>query len=138
MGRAIEKVMVQNRFDLYDFASGRIKEEEVRAVEIDAVVDTGATYLCLPPAIIQQLGLPFSHTQEVGTANGPVERRIFDGARITIRERAEVFSVMENDDTTPPLLGYVILEVLDFVVDPRAKELVPNPRHEGKWMADLY
>ena len=138
MGRTIEKVTVQNRFDLYDLASGRIEEEQVRTVEVEAVVDNGATHLCLPPAVVEQLGLPFSHMQEVGTANGRVERRIFDGAKVTVTQRAEVFSVMENDSTTPPLIGYVLLEVLDLVVDTRAKELLPNPRHDGKWMADLY
>ena len=34
-------------------------------------------------------------------------------------------SVMESDETTPPLVGYVVLEVLDFVVDPKSQESSP-------------
>ena len=45
---------------------------------------------------------------------------------------------MENDESTPALVGYVVLETLDFVVDPKANKVIPNPAHEGKWMADLY
>lgn len=79
MGKSIEKVKVQNYGDIYDVSRGRISESEIRTVEIDAVVDTGAIYLCLPPNVIEQLGLSFSHTATVTTANGKVERRIFGG-----------------------------------------------------------
>ena len=45
---------------------------------------------------------------------------------------------MENDQQTPALIGVLILEALDFVVDPKSEALSPNPASEGKWMADLY
>ena len=77
-------------------------------------------------------------TRPVNTANGLVERRIFGSAEITIKGRSEIFSVMQNDETTPPLIGYVILEMLDFVVDPKSQQLIPNPAHDGKWILDLY
>ena len=47
-------------------------------------------------------------------------------------------SVMENDEKTPPLIGYIVLDVLDFVVAPQSEKLIPNPEYEGKWMAELY
>ncbi len=138
MGRSVEKVTVQSFEDILDAARGRIREADIRAIEVEALVDTGATYLCLPPSVIEELGLLFSHMRRVQTANGDVERRIFMGANVTIQGRTEQMSVMENDESTPPLIGYVVLEVLDFVVDPKANRLIPNPAHEGKWVADLY
>ena len=60
------------------------------------------------------------------------------GANVTTQGRTEQMSVMENDESPPPLVGYLVLEALDFVVDPKAKHVIPNPAHEGKWMADLY
>ena len=36
------------------------------------------------------------------------------------------------------LIGYLVLEVLDFVEDPKSQELIPNPAHEGKWILDLF
>jgi len=74
----------------------------------------------------------------VTTANGKVDRRIFDGAKITIRDRAVQMQVMENDENTPPLIGYLILEALDLVVNPKTQGLMGNPEHEGKWVVDLY
>lgn len=136
--QTVEKVTVQNLIDVINAAAGTIDESEIRTVEVEAVVDTGETGLCLPSSVIEQLGLMYSRTRTVTTANGTVERRMFKGADVTILGRNEEFPVMENDETTPPLIGYVVLEVLDFVVDPKSQRLIPNPEHGGKWVSDLY
>lgn len=138
MGKTIEKVKIQNIFDIYNASQGLITESEIREVEIDAMVDTGATYLCIPPSAIEELGLTLSHNANVTTANGRVERRIFEGAKITIRDRTVQMQVMENDETTPALIGYLVLEALDFVVNPKTQGLMGNPEHDGKWIVDLY
>ncbi len=138
MGRVKERVKVQNLIDVYNAAQGELDEGDIRTIEVDAVVDTGATYLCLPPAVIEKVGLFASGTQSVQTANGAVERKIFKGADVTIKDRTTETPVMENDEATPPLIGYVLLELLDFVVDPKAQKLIPNPEHDGKWIADLF
>lgn len=101
-------------------------------------MDTDAAYLCLPPDVIERLGLLYSHTQEVTTANGLVKRRIFNGAIIIIQDRDIQMQVMENDVTTPPLIGYLVLEIMDFVVDTKSQRIIPNPEHDGKWVMDLY
>ncbi len=138
MGRTVERVTVRSFEDFLEVAKGRLEEGKIRAVEIDALVDAGATYLCLPPKLIQDLGLTYLQSRRVKTANGDVERRVFMGAKITIQGRTEQMSVMENDDGTPPLVGDLVLEALDLIVDPRSQKLMPNPAHDGKWMADLY
>ena len=138
MGRSTEKVRVQNFGDMFLVSRGALDESEIRTVEVEAVVDTGATYLCLPPPVIAELGLLYSHTRPIKTANGDAERRLFKGADVTIRGRNEQMSVMENDESTPPLIGYVVLETLDFVVSPKSGGLIPNPEHDGKWMAECY
>jgi len=45
---------------------------------------------------------------------------------------------MENDETTPALIGYLILEDLDLVPDAKSRKLIPNPAHDGKWVMDLF
>ena len=138
MGRITEKVKIQNFGDILKVKENIISEDQIRTVELDAVADTGATYLCLPPEVIEKLGLLYARTRIVTTANGEVERRIYQGAVITIKDRYEQMSVMMNDEKTPPLIGYLVLEALDFVVDPKAQKIIPNPAHKGKWIADLY
>ena len=70
MGKTIEKVTLKNVADIVRQAEGIIKEGEIREVEVEALVDTGAAFLCLPPEEIEKLGLLYSHKREVSTANG--------------------------------------------------------------------
>ncbi|MFH0774339.1 MAG: retroviral-like aspartic protease family protein [bacterium] len=138
MGKTVEKVIVKNFGDVFLHSEGKAPEDEIRTVEIEALVDTGAAYLCLPPDVIERLGLLYSHTRGVTTANGRVERRIFYGAIIIIQDRDIEMQVMENDATTPPLIGYLVLETMDLVVDVKSQRIIPNPEHDGKWVMDLY
>jgi hypothetical protein len=56
---------------------------------------------------------------------------------LTIQGRDTEMDVMENDELTPPLIGYLVLENMDWVVDVKAQKLIPNPAHDGKWITDL-
>jgi predicted aspartyl protease len=138
MGRIIEKIVVRNYLDVAKADEGIINASKIRTIEIDAIVDTGATYVCLGKKDIEYLGLPFHNVVNIKTANGKASRKTFKGAEIELNGRTFVMEVMENDDDTPALIGYLLLEALDFVVDPKTQKVVPNPAHDGKWVADLY
>ena len=138
MGEVKVKVKIINFGDIIKASDGIISDKDIREVEVDAVIDTGATYMCLPPGVIEELGLYYSHSVPVFTANGEVMRRIFLGAHITIMERSVEMEVLESDRTTPPLVGFLILEALDFVVDTVGQKLIPNPEHGGRRVANLY
>jgi len=133
-----EKLLVKNYVDVANASAGIIKPEQIRLLETDAIVDTGATYVCLSRKNIETLGLPFHNTINIKTANGKASRRTFEGAKIELKGRSFVMEVMENDEDTPALIGYLLLEALDFVVDPKTQSVIPNPAHEGKWVADLF
>ena len=138
MGRTFEKLIVRNYVDVVKFSEELIPQEKVRQIEVDAMVDTGATYVCLSRKEIQALGLPYHESISIKTANGRATRRTFEGAKVELKGRTFVTEVMENDEETPALIGYLLLEALDFVVDPKSQQVIPNPAHDGKWVADLY
>jgi predicted aspartyl protease len=138
MGRTVEKITIQNAYDAYNASQGLIQEDAIRRVEVDAIVDTGATYVCLGKKQIEQLGLPFHREVNIRTANGRATRRLYHGALIDLKGRTFMMEVMENDDDTPAWIGYLLLEALDYVVDPKTQEVIPNPAHDGQWTADLY
>jgi hypothetical protein len=46
--------------------------------------------------------------------------------------------VVEVPDDCPVLVGQLILEALDFVVDPVKQRLIGNPEHGGEQIYDLY
>jgi clan AA aspartic protease len=139
MGKTLEKVLIKNFGDIYLAESGYIKPGEIRSIEIEAIVDTGAAYLCLPPKVIKELGLHFGYSTPVKTGNGKLELNIFNGAEITIKERTIQMQVMESkDDNVPALIGYLVLETMDWVVDPKSQAIIGNPINDGKWVVDMY
>ena len=111
------------------------KDKKISSV---GIVDTGATLLCLPRKMIEELELEYMRDVEVKTTNGIVSRRIYGGARIFIKDRSATVDVLEIDDNLPPLIGVVPLEVMDFVVYPDKLDLMPNPEHNNEYMLDLY
>lgn len=139
MGRTTERVSIINYNDVSKFEEGLIKESEIRKTEINAVVDTGAPYLCLPPKVINKLGLKYAFKKLIKTGNGSTELRIFRSVEIIIKDRSILMQVMENkDDSIPPLIGYLVLEEMDWVVNPKTQKIIGNPDHDGKWVIDMY
>src|SRR3990167_10367036 len=88
MDRVTEKLLVKNYVDVANASAGIIKPEQIRLLETDAIVDTGATYVCLSRKNIETLGLPFHNTINIKTANGKASRRTFEGAKIELKGRS--------------------------------------------------
>jgi predicted aspartyl protease len=139
MGQVIEKVLIKNMFDIEKSETGIIKDKDIREVSIDAIVDTGASYLCLPPKAIKQLGLKYFNSSNVRTGNGSVELRFFMGAIVYLKDRFTQIPIMENkNDDIPALIGVLVLEAMDYVVNPISGQVEGNPQHGGQWMADMF
>jgi len=138
MGRVMVKIQAENATDVVRAAAGEIPQNRVRRIEIDALVDTGATLLCLPKSQIDELGLTLREIRRATTANGDVDRGIYQVVNLTLLGRTCSIDVMELPEGTPPLVGYLALENLDLVIDPKSQNVMPNPAHEGKFVMDLY
>ncbi len=99
------------------------------AVEIEGKVDTAATMLVLPGAVVSQLGLPTIRRQLVKYANETTEEKdVVWGAELEICGRKGVFSAIVEPNKPYALVGAVVLEELDLIVEPQARRVLPNPR----------
>lgn len=107
------------------------------ALTVEALVDTGATFLCLPAPIIQQLGLRFQRSRPTRTVGGLVDMRVYTPVMIDIQGRSCSAEVMQLPNGRQALLGQIPLETLDYWVDLTNGRLVGNPEHGGVWMAEL-
>ncbi len=127
------RIELENLKDLHAVELGVRKSEDVRRLIIEnALVDTGATGLCLPKSFIEQLGLTPLRSIGVQTANGPAERTVYSEVRYTVLERTYSIQVTDLPEDAPVLVGHMILEALDLCVDMR-KGLIHNPAHGGAW-----
>jgi predicted aspartyl protease len=139
MGIVLVTALFENYDDVKTAEKGLIPDADVRRIEVnDARVDTGATYVSMSLSMIKQLGLKKIKTVEAKTTAGPVSFGIFEPVKLTIQGRDCEVRVAEVADNCPVLIGYIPLEMLDFVVDPQIQRLIGNPDHGGQYMIDMY
>jgi predicted aspartyl protease len=137
MGKVIVRITLTNLKDTFLKAAGA-RRARPRSVEVEALVDTGATRLYLKPTVIRKLGLGRTDTVRSRTTNGDAIRYKYEPVQLELMGRRENFDVIEIPEDVPNLLGQVPLEVLDFVLDSRGQKLIPNPAHGGEQMAEEY
>jgi clan AA aspartic protease len=137
MGKVTVKIKLTNLFDQAFFNRG-IAKKKPRSVEVEALVDTGATRLYLKPSVIKRLGLQRVDTVRSQTTNGEAIRYKYEPVQLELMGRKENFDVIELPESVPNLLGQVPLEVLDLVVDSKAGKLIANPAHGGEQMTEEY
>lgn len=137
MGKVIVKIKLTNLKDAFLKEAGA-RRAKPRAVEVEALVDTGATRLYLKPSVIKKLGLARTDTVRSQTTNGEAIRYKYEPVELALMGRQENFDVIEVPESVPNLLGQVPLEVLDFVVDAKGQKLIPNPAHGGEQMTEEY
>lgn len=139
MGRVVTEATIENLEDLWAVKRGLVSPDQARRVVVtDALVDTGATLLSLPWALIQQLGLTRVASKRVTSSLGLAEAGLYEAVRLTIQGRSCTMDVMEVPDGVPVLIGQLPLEHLDFVFDLRSRALVGNPAHGGEHVYELY
>ena len=128
MGKVVTKAWLRNNQDLTRLADGRIAVEQVRQQEQELIVDTGARAVGLPLPIIEQLGLPATRKVTVTLSDrSRQERQLYGELRVQVGDRDDVFSCVAKPEGAPLLLGQIVLEALDLVVDCGQQRLIPNP-----------
>lgn len=128
MGKIVIKALLSNNQDLTRLADGRIVVDQVRQQEQELIVDTGARAVGLPLSIIERLGLPPTRKVTVTLSDGSrQERQLYGELRVQVGDRDDVFSCVAKPEGAPLLLGQLVLEALDLVVDCGRQQLIPNP-----------
>lgn len=99
---------------------------ELEAVEIDALADTGAIHLCIPPHIQIQLQLEEIDAKEVTLADGSRKLVPYVGPiELRYRNRVGFAGALVMGDM--PLLGAIPMEDMDLVVVPKTRQVIVNP-----------
>ncbi len=116
----------------------KVLKGKPRKIEVEALVDTGATRLYLKPSIIKALGLRKTGKVNSRTTNGNRERTVYSPVLLEMMGRSGEFAVVDIDEDVPNLLGQIPLEYLDLVVDPKGQCLRGNPEHGDQLMTEEY
>lgn len=126
MGAVRVKVKLTNAIDEAMISRGVLAPHLLREYETQALVDTGALTLVIPRKIVEQLGLRVRGRQVARYANGFEESiGITEPVLVECEGRETVDEALVVGDEV--MLGQVILEKLDLLVDCKNQRLIPNP-----------
>lgn len=124
MGQVIVTLTISNRIDQVLAERGFISSEEVRSCVLnDVLVDTGATMLCLPAAVIRQFGLVQGAIANIETTAGVKQGRIFRDVELCIADRQGTFDCLELTEVPYALLGVIPMEMLGLEPDLKNRQL---------------
>jgi len=131
VGRFAVEFEVANHIDIINAQQGSLEPDKVRRLTLSGVVDSGATRLVLPAKVVKQLGLPARGKLKVRYANNHTATRdAAEEVHVQLLGRHGVFTAVVEPKRRTALIGAIVLEDLDFVVDCTAQQLVPrDPRY---------
>ncbi len=125
VGRIIVEIEVANYGDLTLAERGLLRADQVRREVIQGVVDSGATKLVLPEEVVKRLGLPMGATVMVRYADGrEAKRKGAEGVYLQLLGRHGNFRAVVEPKRKTALVGAIVLEDLDLLVDCVAQQVV--------------
>jgi clan AA aspartic protease len=138
MGKVMQRIKLVNSYDEERALQGALPADQVRSLEIEALVDTGATMLVLPADVVEKLGVRILGHRNVRYADGRTSPIPWvGGVKITILGRETIVTALVEGAGTMPLIGQIPLEELDLLVDPKSRELRVNPASPDTPLLDL-
>ncbi|MGI8654798.1 MAG: retroviral-like aspartic protease family protein [Pyrinomonadaceae bacterium] len=130
MGLVYADIEVISGDDLTLHAKGYIKEDEVKRINISALVDSGAYMLSINERVKNQLGLRVLDKQFAEFADGRVlELEVVGPIEIRFENRRTTVDAMVLPGDTEILLGSIPMEDMDVLIDPKQGRLIVNPAH---------
>ena len=104
-----------------------MREDQVRKQTVPGVVDSGASKLVLPQALVKQLGLPLGDKINVRYADGrKAQRREAEGVYLELLGRHGTFTAIVEPNRETALIGAIVLEDFDLLVDCLKQRLIPR------------
>jgi predicted aspartyl protease len=130
MGRVTVEVDLANYYDVQQAEAGTLAPEKVRRTRIKGIADSGATRLVLPASVVAKLGLPSAGKTKVRYADErSATRPKVKDVWLKLEGRESTFNAIVEPNRTEALIGAIVLEDLDLVVDCTTQKLRPrDPR----------
>jgi len=123
LGHTYVRATFYNPIDYVEYVQGKLRLEDVKKVDLEALVDTGATFPALPIDKVEEIDLPIIGEREAEVATGRERIKLALGV-VQIEERTAGSYIMVRPKGTTPLIGVVALEQMGYKVDPTTGKLI--------------
>src|SRR5438552_2261528 len=128
MGEVRVQAALANATDETLARNGQLAASNIRTYTADALVDTGAVPNVIPAHVAQQLGLGIRGQRVTEYADGRKDTvPVTEPLLVNILGRDMVTDAVVLGDEV--IIGQVVLEMLDLLVDPVNSRVIPNPAH---------
>lgn len=126
MGLTYVNILIQNGDDAADFRRHRIGEDEIRQMDIHALVDTGSVSMAINESIRQALELEIIGHRPSQLADGTrINLPVVGSIVVRYLDRWSITSALVLPDDEKPLLGAIPMEEMDLYVHLGRNELLP-------------
>ena len=130
MGMAYADIELINYDDVKEGKKNLRDQDEIRRMNVTAMVDSGAYMMAVNETIQSCLGLELIEKRTVQTANGRViELDVVGPIMIKFANRMAICSAFVLPGDAEPLLGAIPMEEMDVVIHPKRQDLIVNPAH---------
>lgn len=124
MGEIRTDIEIANARDIYR----DLPDDEIRRTTISGLVDIGAVMALLPEDLLEAIGVPRTGRTIVSLATEEkVELDVAGPVEFTIAGRKWATDCLVGPPNCEALIGQLILERLDLVLDPLRQALTPRP-----------
>lgn len=133
MGYVHAEIELINAFDLKSAKRGHLDTDEIKRMNIIALVDTGSTMLAINENIQEYLQAPFLRKEPLRLANDTIV--FFDivgPILVRFKNHEAVCNAIVLPGSSEPLLGAIPMEEMDVLIHPQRQELVANPNPHNK------
>jgi len=96
------------------------------SAELEAFVDTGATFTKISRSLASKVGLKPRRTVLTQIATGEFISREAGALEAELEGIKDVIPVVIGEDHEPAVIGYTALEILGFKVNPITRKLEPT------------
>lgn len=128
MGEVRIDVELTNEWDALRLKNGQLPAEEVRKTTVSALVNTGAVMLLMPQDLIDTLGIDRTDRAIVTLANDErIELDVAGPIEVVAAGRRWVTDCLVGPPQCERLVGQLLLERLDLIVDPLKQTVHPRP-----------
>ncbi len=126
MGRFSVDLIVANNRDAVMLGGDNVLDR-VKHIVVRGVVDSGAAKLVLPQRVVDELRLTVSGEMTVRFAdNRRAKRQVVDNVWLSLLGRNGIFSAIVEPARDDALVGAIVLEELDLLVDCVSQSLQPR------------
>lgn len=130
MGLVYAEVKLTSIEDLVLAKRHIIGEEEIKSINLNMLVDSGAYMMAINETIQEQLNLPLVEKRKAQMANSSVvEYDVVGPIQVKFKNRTAVCNAFVLPGDSEPLLGAIPMEEMDVLIHPQRQELIVNPEH---------